>query len=83
MFIFPPARATRLNFEERQVACEEYYLKERFEVNYEYLILAVGSTTNTFNVPGVCPDNHVYFLKQLRWGTRVIEGMYFTCNQGR
>lgn len=41
-------------------------MDERFEINYEYLILAVGSTTNTFNIPGVCPENHVYFLKQLR-----------------
>ena len=48
------------------MACQEVFIDERFEVSYEYLILAVGSTTNTFGVPGVCAENHVYFLKQLR-----------------
>jgi len=55
-----------LDLEDKVVACQEVFIDERFEVNYEYLILAVGSTTNTFGVPGVCAENHVYFLKQLR-----------------
>ena len=48
------------------MACQEVFEDERFEINFQYLILAVGSTTNTFDIPGVCVENHVYFLKQLR-----------------
>ena len=27
-------------------------------MDFSYLVLAVGSTTNTMNVPGVCQENH-------------------------
>jgi NADH:ubiquinone reductase (non-electrogenic) len=60
------ARATRVDLGDKVVACQEVFIDERFEINYEYLVLAVGSTTNTFGIPGVCVENHVYFLKQLR-----------------
>ena len=32
-----------------------------FEVDYDYLVVALGSTVNTFNTPGVM--EHCYFLK--------------------
>lgn len=34
-----------------------------FEVDYDYLVIAVGATVNTFNTPGVAENCH--FLKVL------------------
>lgn len=75
---FYQAHATRLNLEDKVVACQEVFIDERFEINYEYLILAVGSTTNTFGIPGVCVENHVYFLKQLS-DARAIRSRIIEC----
>ncbi len=40
--------------------------------------MAVGSTTNTFGVPGVSQENYVYFLKQLA-DARAIRGRIIEC----
>lgn len=35
-----------------------------FELPYDYLVVSVGATTNTFNTPGV--REHCIFLKQVQ-----------------
>ncbi|CAN0121050.1 unnamed protein product, partial [Ectocarpus sp. 8 AP-2014] len=35
-----------------------------FELPYDYLVVSVGATTNTFNTPGVM--EHCIFLKQVQ-----------------
>lgn len=35
-----------------------------FELPYDYLVVSVGATTNTFNTPGV--KEHCIFLKQVQ-----------------
>jgi len=35
--------------------------KAEFSVDYDYLVIAVGAQSNTFNVPGV--EENAYFLK--------------------
>ena len=35
--------------------------KEEFSVDYDYLIIAMGAKSNTFNTPGV--EEHAHFLK--------------------
>jgi len=42
------------------------------------VIVAVGSTTNTFGVPGVSQENYVYFLKQLA-DARAIRSRIIEC----
>lgn len=37
----------------------------KFEMDYDYLIVACGMTNRTFNTPGLTEDNRVYFLKSL------------------
>lgn len=39
-------------------------LSKDFELPYDYLVVSVGATTNTFNTPGV--KEHCIFLKQVQ-----------------
>lgn len=34
---------------------------EEFSIDYDYLVIAMGARSNTFNTPGV--QEHAYFLK--------------------
>jgi len=47
--------------------CEDLYSKEIFDLNYDYLIIAAGSKTNTFDTPGIIENEgkDVFFLKHL------------------
>lgn len=46
---------------------------------YDYLVMANGSTTNTFNTPGVkYRENNVYFLKDLSHA-RAIRNRILEC----
>jgi NADH:ubiquinone reductase (non-electrogenic) len=61
----------------QQCVCKDIFSGEQFSIPYDNLIIATGAQTNTFGVPGVTPENHVYFLKQLsdarRIRTRLLE----------
>ncbi|GJQ14764.1 hypothetical protein GpartN1_g6555.t1 [Galdieria partita] len=37
--------------------------KRKFQIFYDYLVIAVGASTNTFGTPGV--QEHCYFLKEI------------------
>jgi NADH dehydrogenase FAD-containing subunit len=60
-----------------QCVCKDIFSGEQFSIPYDNLVIATGAQTNTFGVPGVTPENHVYFLKQLsdarRIRTRLLE----------
>ncbi|GAB4826861.1 External alternative NAD(P)H-ubiquinone oxidoreductase B2, mitochondrial [Ancistrocladus abbreviatus] len=43
--------------------------KEEFSVEYDYLIIAVGARSNTFNIPGVVENAH--FLKEVEDAQRI------------
>jgi NADH:ubiquinone reductase (non-electrogenic) len=47
------------------MSCTEIFKGRVSEQPFDYLIMAVGSETNTFGVPGVENNPHVFFLKQL------------------
>uniref|UniRef100_A0A7N0UN51 NADH:ubiquinone reductase (non-electrogenic) n=1 Tax=Kalanchoe fedtschenkoi TaxID=63787 RepID=A0A7N0UN51_KALFE len=43
--------------------------KEEFTVDYDYLVIAMGARSNTFNTPGVVENCH--FLKEIEDGQRI------------
>lgn len=43
--------------------CEGAFQARAFDVEYDYLVVAVGVVSSTFNIPGV--TEHAYFLKEL------------------
>ena len=47
--------------------------KEVFDVDYDYLVLAVGACVNTFNTPGVTENCH--FLKEVKDAERIRESV--------
>lgn len=63
------AKASSVDFKEQQVKCNSIFPHETaaFEVPYDYLVVACGSKTNTFNTPGIMAreNEEVFFLKQL------------------
>ncbi|GLJ33096.1 hypothetical protein SUGI_0666040 [Cryptomeria japonica] len=50
--------------------------KENFALDYDYLIIAVGAKSNTFNTPGV--DKYCHFLKEVEDAQR-IRGSIVDC----
>jgi NADH dehydrogenase FAD-containing subunit len=63
------AAATSINFENKTVSCTSVQCAGTacnivdFEVDYDYLLVGVGATVNTFGVKGV--REHCQFLKQV------------------
>jgi NADH:ubiquinone reductase (non-electrogenic) len=46
------------------IICHDNYRNKDFEVPYDYLVIAVGTTPNTFNIKGV--KEHCNFLRQIQ-----------------
>lgn len=72
------AYVDRFDFESRKAFCNDAYISgHQFELSYDYLILAAGCETNTFNIKGVENTKNVFYLKQLSDSrsirTRLIE----------
>jgi NADH:ubiquinone reductase (H+-translocating) len=59
------AYCNQVEFNEKTLHCSELFKNTPFELKYDYLVVAPGSETNTFNVPGVDGNPRVFFLKQL------------------
>ena len=67
------AKARRLNVAEQRVECEDLFKGIRFDVRYDYLVVAAGCKTNTFNTPGVAEreGKEVFFLKHLHHARQI------------
>lgn len=67
------AKASRVDVENRQVYCNEIFHGTEFRVEYDYLIVACGAKTNTFNTPGVGEreGKEVFFLKNLHHARQI------------
>lgn len=67
------AKARTIDLENRTVACEGVFTGRRFDVAYDYLVVAVGNKTNTFNTPGVVEreGEEVFFLKHLHHARQI------------
>ena len=67
------AKARSVDMEKQVVECEGVFTGRSFEVKYDYLVVAVGNKTNTFNTPGVAEreGREVFFLKHLHHARQV------------
>jgi len=73
------AEVNEVNFENSELSCTDAFeLHFAFKLPYDVLILAPGSETNTFNIPGVTNNPNVFFLKQLEH-SRAIRNKLIDC----
>lgn len=74
------AKARELDVEKQTVLCEDVFKGNKFEVPYDYLCIAAGNKTNTFNTPGVADreGQDVFFLKHL-FHARQIRNRILEC----
>ena len=75
------AKARRIDFAARKVQCEDvFHTHARFHVGYDFLCIAAGCKTNTFNTPGVAEreGREVFFLKHL-FHARAIRNRALEC----
>jgi NADH dehydrogenase FAD-containing subunit len=54
----------QIDSQNKKVICYDTYHNVPFEKKYDYLVIAVGSTPNTFNIPGV--KENCFFLRQIQ-----------------
>ncbi|KAI9255676.1 FAD/NAD(P)-binding domain-containing protein [Phascolomyces articulosus] len=69
---FYQAQCNDIDFENQRVHCTSWIGEkngESFQLEYDDLIIAVGSYSNTFNIPGV--KEHAYFLKDINDARRI------------
>ena len=59
---FHLSRAIDLDMQRKSITCQsELDSTKQYKLAYDRLVIAVGSLSNTFNVPGV--EEHAFFLK--------------------
>ena len=64
---FHLSRAVSLDMQARCITCQsELDSAKQYKLSYNRLVIAVGSLSNTFGVPGV--EEHAFFLKVLTLG---------------
>lgn len=63
---YTQATCDEIDHVHRKVHCTELYQRNNFSMSFDYLVMALGSETNTFGVPGVHDNPRVFFLKQLQ-----------------
>jgi NADH dehydrogenase FAD-containing subunit len=72
------ASCDSIDFDTKTISCTEIFKGKVSEQAFDYLVLAVGSETNTFGVPGVENNPNVFFLKQLEHA-RAIRNRLIEC----
>ena len=73
------AEVTSIDFDQHRVHCSDIYKSHNdFDLQYDALILAPGSETNTFGVKGVENNENVFYLKQLNH-SRAIRNRLIDC----
>mmetsp|Transcript_4639 Transcript_4639/g.8245 ORF Transcript_4639/g.8245 Transcript_4639/m.8245 type:complete len:525 (+) Transcript_4639:82-1656(+) len=67
------AKAKELDLEKRVVTCEDLYKGVKFDVSYDYLCVAGGMKSNTFNTPNIqrLEGVVVFFLKHLHHARQI------------
>lgn len=64
---FYEAHATDIDFKNKRVACASR--SSQFKLDYDKLVLAVGTDTNTFGLPGV--KENAFFLKEVEHAVQI------------
>lgn len=78
------AKARTIDFVKRVIKCEDVFRgQKQFDVKYDALIIAPGSKTSDFGVPGVSemerrPDGPLFYLKHL-YHARAIRNRILEC----
>ena len=74
------ASVNSIDFDDAIIHCTDAFTddKHKFNLDYDALILAPGSETNSFGVHGVETNEHVFFLKQLEH-SRAIRNRLINC----
>ena len=62
---YDQASCNSIDYKTKKLHCTDAFKNEPFVMDYDYLVLAPGSETNTFNVPGVQGNPRIFFLNQL------------------
>jgi NADH:ubiquinone reductase (non-electrogenic) len=66
---FYQAHAVSIDTDTQEIVCESVADARRFTLPYDYLVIAVGAVSNTFNIPGV--EDYAIFLKELGDARRI------------
>ncbi|PKI35054.1 hypothetical protein CRG98_044569, partial [Punica granatum] len=71
---FREAECYKIDAAKKKVYCKSTQVsnlggKEEFSIDYDYLIIAVGARSNTFNTPGV--EENCHFLKEVEDAQRI------------
>jgi len=74
------AKAAALDGENRQVKCFDVFKNEEFRVEYDFLVIATGAKTSTFNTPGIAENEgkSVFYLKHL-YHARLLRNRILEC----
>lgn len=74
------AKAVGLDSESQELKCQDLFTGSDFSVRYDYLVLAGGNKTNTFQTPGIesREGQEVFFLKHL-YHARQIRNRVLEC----
>jgi NADH dehydrogenase FAD-containing subunit len=68
---FYQAYCREINTDSNRIVCEDKWMGNKFELEYDYLVMSVGAESNTFNTPGV--REHCVFLKQIADARKIRE----------
>ncbi|KRX00931.1 hypothetical protein PPERSA_09537 [Pseudocohnilembus persalinus] len=71
---FLQAKTEKFDFEKKKLLLENVYQKgERFSIDYDKLVIAVGAETQYFDLPGIDENlwKSVFFLKQLSHSRKI------------
>lgn len=60
---FQLAEAVELQPEKHKIICKSTLNSDKYELEYDRLVIGVGAVSNTFGVPGV--HEHAFFLKEI------------------
>ena len=67
-----------IDLEKKELKCEDFFTQAPFTHEYDYLMIACGMRSRTFETKGLNEDNHVYFLKNL-WDARKVRARLVEC----
>ena len=67
------AKARHVDLDSKLVSCEGIFTGRSFDVAFDYLVVAVGNKTNTFDTPGVVEreGEEIFFLKHLHHARQI------------
>ena len=74
------AKARKIDTDAKQLTCQDIFVGDPFTIDYDELVVCVGSKTNTFGTKGIAENEgrQVFFLKHL-YHARQIRNRVLEC----